>query len=259
MQNLQKALAGLVAFLSVGLASAADKPKSRWPATPVPMPEKVTPPAALPVSVVNEDDWFIIERDEPAIALCSPDGLVTFRYVENAAACPIRYKGSFAGSTGKKEERTYTGKFLIEVSPAKTGRCEIFIVPREVATEDVIERRTVDVKAGDGAQPPPPKDPPTTPPIGKVYFLVVRPDGPASQEFARVMADPAWAEHKAAGRLMKDKTLTESVPLYRPPAGTALPFVVTLSSGDTESKVIAGPVPLPTTSDGIRKLSEGIK
>lgn len=252
-----KTMAGLVAFLFVGMASAADKPKSRWPATLV--PETVAPPSA--VSVVSEaDDWFLIERDEPAIVTPSPLGFVVIKLVENTAGCPVKYKGRFAGGNGRKEEKTSTAKYIYEVTPVKTGRCEIFVIPIGVKTEHEIERRTVDVDAGEGAQPPPGGGggtPPTKPTKG--YFLIVRPDGPASAEFVRIFSDPAWTELKAAGHTVKEMTLTESINTYKPPAGTAVPYVVTLGIVDGKAKVVAGPVILPTDSAGIRKLAEGIK
>lgn len=113
---------------------------------------------------------------------------------------------------------------------------------------------------------PPKTDPPIEPgvdppakPAGKVFFLIVRADGPATQDYARIMADPAWDAHRKAGIIVKDKTFSESKAIYTAPSGTTLPYVVTLSSGETESKVIAGPVPLPTTSAGIADLAKGIK
>lgn len=254
-ERIPTALA-VLATLFMGVSWAADKPKSRWPATLV--PETVTPPSA--VSVVSEaDDWFLIERDEPAIVTPSPLGFVVIKLVENSAGCPVKYKGRFAGGNGRKEEKTSTAKYIYEVTPIKTGRCEIFVIPIGVKTEGEIERRTVDVKAGDGAQPPPvdPVDPPTKPTKG--YFLIVRPDGPASAEFVRIFSDPAWSELKAAGHTVKEMTLSESIATYKPPAGTAVPYCVTLGVVDGKSKVVAGPVNLPTDSAGIRKLAEGIK
>jgi hypothetical protein len=117
------------------------------------------------------------------------------------------------------------------------------------------------VIGGAKPEPDPVKPPPVDPPAGKVYFLIVRPNGPASADFVRVMDDPAWSDHRKAGRVVKDMTVTESARFYTPPPGTtlALPYVVTLRVGATESSLISGPSPLPTTADAIRRLGENLK
>lgn len=239
----------LVAVLLPGLAPA----QSKWPITPLPMPSPAVP---VSVGVIEEDEWFVIERDSPAVALCSPAGFVSFKYVSNSESCPVRYKGKFAGSGGKKEEKTFTGKFLIEVTALKTGRCELFLVPETVKAEADVERRTVDVKAGEGGQPPPVD--PVPPVTDKFYFLLVRPDGPALPAFTKAMELPAWNELRTKGHLIKDKTLTESAAFnVTIPNGTALPCVVTLkynADGKTMSQVRVGP--FPTTNDAIAKLPE---
>lgn len=120
---------------------------------------------------------------------------------------------------------------------------------------------TIDVGGPQSPQPPPvdpPVDPPPTKPI-RTYFLVVRPDGPAKPDFVAVMSNDAWDAHRSAGRTVKEMTLTESLPIYKAPAGTVIPYVVTLAVTDTDTKVIAGPVPLPTDAAGIGKLSDGLK
>lgn len=132
---------------------------------------------------------------------------------------------------------------------------------------DLKEASVLVTIGGKGPRPPPkdppPKDPPVTPPIAaKLYFLIVRPDGPASPEFTKVMSDPAWATLQGKGHQVKDRTVTDAnriVGLVLPP-GTVLPTVVTLDvSAGTESRVVAGPVPLPTTSAEILKLPEGVR
>lgn len=259
---IQKALAGSFSLLLVVVASAQDPSqlKSKWPSVPTPRQE-VTPPT-LAVFTVKVDEWFLIERDTPAIVISSPASLLEVVYTENKDACPVKVKGKFAGGGGKSEDRTYKSKFLIELKPVKSGRCEVIIVPHGVTKENDIERKTVDVDAGEGAQPPPGVGtppivvPPPTKPL-KGYFLIVRPDGPASPEFARAFALPAWAELKAEGHTVKEMTLTESLQYYKAPAGTVIPFTVTI---DVENKkLLAGPVVMPTTDETIRKLKDGVK
>lgn len=260
MRTLSYALAGVLAIVSVGLAPAQDAAasRSRWPSAPAPKVD-VAPPA-LAVFTIREGEWFFIERDTPAFVLGSPDGMFEVVYTENKDGCPVKAKGKFAGGGGKNEDRTLKSKFIIELKPKKSGRCEVIVVPHGVTKEADVERKTVDVDAGDGSQPPPGGgDPPiVVPPVKptKAYFLSVRPDGPASQEFVRAFALPAWTELRAEGHTVKEMTLTESLQYYRAPAGTVIPYTVTIDP--VGKKVIAGPVAMPTTDDAVRKLREGI-
>ena len=255
-----KAMSTLVLLL-VGVSHAQDATatKSKWPTLPAPKQEVIVSPIA--VFTVRADEWFLIERDTPAIVTGSPAGMIEVVATENKDSCPVKIKGKFAGGGGKTEDRTYKAKYLYEVKPVKTGRCEVFVIPHGVTREQDVERKTVDVDAGDGAQPPPggglpPVDPPPTKPA-KGYFLIVRPDGPASQDFAKAFALPAWRELVAEGHAVKEMTLTESLQYYKAPAGTVIPFVVTLDVAN--KKVLSGPVAMPTTDDAIRKLREGVK
>lgn len=107
---------------------------------------------------------------------------------------------------------------------------------------------------------PPVEPPPDKPPVtGKYYFLVVRPNGPASAEFAKTFADPAWDELRKAGHTVKEMTVQDSLTFYRPADGQGIPFVVTLTTGQTPGKVLAGPVPMPKTPEAIRELPKGVK
>ena len=114
---------------------------------------------------------------------------------------------------------------------------------------------TVPPKPGD---PKPPVNPPT--PAG-YFFLIVRPDGPADPKFTAAMSLPAWKELAKAGHKFKDKTYTAaSTDLdITLPHGTTLPTVVTLVVDGTSSRVVAGPVPLPTDDDGVLRLPKGVK
>lgn len=107
---------------------------------------------------------------------------------------------------------------------------------------------------------PPPKDPPTTP-TKNLYFLVVRPDGPAAPDFAAYMGNPGWVELVRMGHAVKDKTVAEAAALgIRIPDGTVLPCVVTLkvAADGRSSTVVRGAIPAPAPGD-IVKLPEGVK
>ncbi len=124
---------------------------------------------------------------------------------------------------------------------------------------------TCTITVGDPTAPPtkpvdpkPPVNPPA--PVG-YFFLIVRPDGPADPRFTAAMSLPAWAELRKAGHSFKDKTLTAAstdldVTL---PHGTPLPAVLTLVVDGASSRVVAGPVPLPTDEAGVLALPKAVK
>jgi len=154
----------------------------------------------------------------------------------------------FAGAPGKYEIE------LLVVTVDKNGGVQV---------EEAF--KTVNVKAGGGALPPPKdKDPPIVPPIDtpgtSLYFLIVRPDGPAHPDFTRNMQSPQWETLLKQGHQVKDKTLSE-LPAYgiTLPPGTVLPCVVTLRiPADWKTfTIVRGPIPLPV-GDAILKLPEGL-
>lgn len=112
---------------------------------------------------------------------------------------------------------------------------------------------------------PPPTDPPVTPPApapgAKLYFLVVRPDGPASPAYTRTMQLPAWLVLRASGHMVKDFTVSEAAKFNLPAPGVAAPYVVTLrlSADGSASTVARDAVPLPSTSEGILELPKGVR
>lgn len=115
-----------------------------------------------------------------------------------------------------------------------------------------------------GQPKPPPDDDPVDPddPVkpSHYYFVLVRPDGPASEAFEAVMRMREWGDLQKSGHKVKDFTVTEATKLnIRVPTGTRLPLVITLSEGESVSKVVRGPIPLPTTGAAILKLTEGLK
>lgn len=146
----------------------------------------------------------------------------------------------FAGEKGK----TYTATAIIVDFDAKT-----------VTDADYL------FTFGGETVPPPkkPVDPPVDPiPSTSLYFLVVRADGPADPSFTKIMESPAWATLKAAGHTVKDKTVTEAA-LLNIPRPAILPCVITLKDGPVNSKIVREAIPLPTTTEGISKLAEGVK
>lgn len=125
-------------------------------------------------------------------------------------------------------------------------------------------RKDFSVVVGTPKPPPadPPDDPPPDDPAGKLYFLVVRPDGPAAPSLTKIMSLPEWQSLKGAGHSVGMATAKEAIPLRLGiPSGTTLPVVVTLRvSADGKSSVVVRPaIALPTTGEAIAKLPEGVK
>ncbi len=105
----------------------------------------------------------------------------------------------------------------------------------------------------------PPKDPPAVP-SDTFYFLVVRADGPATAQFTKIMADPAWSTLRTAGHKVKDFTLTAAAAIgVKLPNDVPPPAVVTLVESDTTSRIVRAAIPLPTTSPSILDLPKGVK
>lgn len=110
--------------------------------------------------------------------------------------------------------------------------------------------------------PPTPPDPPTPPKPAALYFLIVRPDGPASAEFTRTMGLAAWADLRKSGHSVKDKTLTDAAMIgVTLRDGTALPCVLTLreAADGKSSKIVRDAIPLPATESAIADLPKGVK
>lgn len=154
--------------------------------------------------------------------------------------------------------------FVLPTRGLKDGKYKFAAVAASATGEQT--RADFVVVIGDGKPGPIIAPPPTTPtpdpkppttPTGSLYFLIVRTNGPADAAFTKTMGLEAWKELAKAGHLFKDKTLTEAASLgVQLPDGTSLPAVVILreSADKTKSAVVGGPLPLPTTNDGIREL-----
>lgn len=120
------------------------------------------------------------------------------------------------------------------------------------------------IVAGGGTTPiDPPVKPPVDPPAPttSLYFLIVRPDGPASPTFTNLIGLSEWETLKAKGHKYKDKTLTEAVALgVKIPTGTTLPCVVILrprADGKTSEQITIAAA--PTTGAGVLALPELVK
>lgn len=161
------------------------------------------------------------------------------------------------------EELKDPRKFILPVAGLKDGPYRFFAVG---TLDDELAVVPFTVTIGKAGGPPDkPKDPPKEPvdppvKVGQPYLLIVRPDGPASPDFARAFGLPAWQKLREAGIQIRDEGLTKAQAVYRPPAGTtfALPFVVSLRIADDGKSysVVKPPVPMPTEEEKVLKLQE---
>lgn len=105
-----------------------------------------------------------------------------------------------------------------------------------------------------------PVDPPAKPIGDANYFLIIRPDGPASPEFTKILELPAWQTLKDQGYRFKLKTQAQALADIgvKPPAGAKIPCIIALSINleETESRVVNDNIAFPTTEEGILKLRE---
>lgn len=159
--------------------------------------------------------------------------------------------------------RWFTSKtlFLLPVRGLADGTYRFAAVGAGKTGEQT--RKDFAVVVGKGGTLPPPTDPPTDPPTqpGGHYFMIVRPDGPASAELTRVLGLPAWEELRAKGFRYGEVTVSEAAQVmkYTPRPGTDLPIVVTLRVGDGPSKVVGLPKPLPATNEAVAALAAGLQ
>ena len=111
--------------------------------------------------------------------------------------------------------------------------------------------------------PPPKKDPPVVdPPVAATYyFLLVRPDGPATSAFTKIKENPAWKELQKAGHKVGDMSVTDLGPIVGIPSPDILPCVITLQENPNtkKSKIVRPAIAIPSTPQGILDLPKGVK
>ncbi|HYH64783.1 MAG TPA: hypothetical protein VD866_08835 [Urbifossiella sp.] len=153
------------------------------------------------------------------------------------------------------------GRFLFAGEAGKTYSVRGYIINFKTEKfEDVDDTVTFGEKA---VPPPNPKNPdpkvtdskePVSP---KLYFVVVRPDGPATPAFIMLMQNPGWTQLRAEGHTVKDFTVSEAVASLPVELGaTPLPAVVTLAvAKDGKSHhLYRTPSAAPTTAEEILRL-----
>ena len=210
------------------------------PVQPNPVPPAVGPAIKLPAEVTAPAGGFIVVTAE-------------------TAGKTVRWVALDAGLSMIPTSLLRDSKTAVLMAPKGRYRLLAYTAIGDEPSEPAV---TLIVVGEATTTPPKPGDPPVTVPSGSLYFVVVRPDGPADPVFTRVMSDTAWGELVAKGHAFRDFTLTEARAAGADvPTGTPLPCVITLRmSADKKTSTLGrGPIPLPDTSEKIRALPEGIK
>jgi hypothetical protein len=143
------------------MASAADPiPVKAPPRGEIRLPE-IAVPATMPTSPVavtklSANQLYVIDSDVELSVVASRDGFVSIM----PEVGPLKIRGVFVDSPGgKPTTRTFKGPFLYSIEVVASGTVELILF-RDIKTPPL--RRTLDVDAGIGPQPPPPG--PTPPP-----------------------------------------------------------------------------------------------
>lgn len=158
----------------------------------------------------------------------------------------------------------------IVFTPLKDGRYTFWAWSgNEDGASDLAEMTVV---VGDGTPPgdvkPPPVKPedPEQPKTGKAFVMLIRPDGPASQQFAAVKRLKAWEDVRKDGHEMKDyprkeveailrQAMTEDAAAYKARLdGYVNKAVVLRLSADGKSSSILGVHPLPADDAAVKEL-----
>lgn len=144
--------------------------------------------------------------------------------------------------------------FILPVRGLKEGTYKFAAVG--ASKEGDQSRTDFTVVIGEGGPViPDPKNP--TDPIGSTtyYFMLVRPDGPSSPEFTKIVSNPAWKTIEGKGYKVKDFSLSRAKELGAITGSTPpLPCVVILQVDNNKSTVkkIMSPIP----SDPLKLLEE---
>jgi hypothetical protein len=199
---MSKALAGLLAVLFMGWASAADPPV----ATVVNLPEIQVIPAPGVVTTLSAGELYVFDSNAECVVTTSPPGVLLVTKEDG----PVKIKGVFAGGAGKVETRRFAGKYVWTVDVAATGRAELLIFPAGTKDESGIVRRMIDANAG--PRPPPKPDPvdpvvPVLTPFQVKLQAAFRADGATADSKAKYAA--LWRQ--AAKTMVYDPGITTTV------------------------------------------------
>lgn len=182
---------------------------------PAPPPDKSDPkpdPKPIPnTTVLGIESLYVVQSDAPFLLFASPANLVTV----TRDAGPLRVRGKFIDGGGRVETRTLAGKHIAIIEAAGTGKVELIAVPVGSAEEKEATRRTLEVDAGKGPQPPPdvipapkPKPPVVDPapvpepkpvPKGPYFLVTVTESSQRTPAEAKVINDVRYWDSVRAG------------------------------------------------------------
>ncbi len=254
----------LIALLCLPLCAADQVVPPKLPANAVRMPAASSAPAAVPVTPqkLTSDLLFFIDSDIPLLVLSSPAGMVNI--VKETGT--LRARGRFIDNPTKTVTKVFNGKFIYQIEAAKTGLCELLVIP-SIDDEKKVIRRTLDVDAGEGPRPPPippgpiPPSPVPPTPVPVTSFRVIFAyesgttltaaqsgvlNGKAVEEYLRANTTP---ENNVAGfrRFDKDTDASKDQPTMAAlwaavkPKITAVPCMVVEVNGKADI------LPFPTS------------
>ena len=203
--------------------------------------QKVTLPTEVRGSV---GEWIVIpaEVEGGAPKWKLPPGL------DEVNLAAIFSPDCLAKAKGKVVKASAPGRFTVLSWNAKGD------VASDLATCTVI------ITGAPTTPPSPPTDPgqPLPPEEGTLYFMVVRPDGPAAPEYTRIMSMPEWQTLKDKKYLVGDFTLTEARKYLSIADNVRLPCVITFWDTGKKSTIVRQPIGLPATGGGVLSLPDGL-
>lgn len=204
-------------------------------------PPKLTIPAEVRPAGQYVD--FVPDTDAVSVTYVGLDG------IDPVPSRRLAEKTAFLLDCYGKPEKRYRFAAVASSATGEQSRADFVVV---VGTPPVTDPPT---KPTD--PPTKPTDPLPPPKPTSLYFLIARKDGPADPAYTKTMSLPAWDELRAAGHVVKDKTLAEAKALgWGVPDGTVIPAVLTLQNNPDGKtmKQVRPYVALPTADDTIRAL-----
>lgn len=200
--------------------------------------------AQLPLTpiVLSEDTIYVKESSVELNVLTHPAGLISVTQQEGPLNVYSR------NDAGKYELRKYTGKYVYTFKAEATGTVGVFFVPVGYKDKSEIGFASIEVKAGQGAIPPP------TPIVDKpetVQLVVVRDVNNVSVELAQLVADtPTWQKLSDAGHTWK---FYHKDDVLAPKSNLAPPYLLIYDKG----KLLKS-VQLPVTKSQLLELVKGV-
>lgn len=199
------ALLSAVAIVVLGVPSpAAEPPAIRLPEE---QPESLPPKA---VTKLKAGEVYAFDADTPVVVVVSPEGLVSV----TEETGPAKINAVFAGNV-KRSWRTYKGQQVFTLEAVASGTIELLVIPVGSKRPGDVLRRTIQVEAGQGPQPPPPIV------TGKLKaWALIEESSQAWPTRGKDLADAiAWSKANGVSHRVADKDVKDAT--GKPPADLA--------------------------------------